>query len=253
MQQNYLIAVCDILGFSKLVHQKAPEEIKDEYFGYIKKSIYFAMNKDHFPVKAPTLRELKMHDELAIAWFSDTILIYTLEDDENICKNFMQTIGWFIFMNMKLPDTRLRVGISYGPAVMDVEEQVFIGLPIVEAYNLEKKQKWSGGALTKKVEERFGDYLANLNPVESWIVPYAVPMENGQRENLLAINWTIGMHQRYNFNWNKDRAEPNEKEISEQPDVIEKWRNTKEFHSKVCWSCFPQLNNGIIKPPGKFW
>jgi hypothetical protein len=150
---NYLVAVCDILGFSKLVSQCSAEEIRSKYFDQVRKTAQFAIEKDYFPSNPSSLKKLNLHEEIGIAWFSDTILIYSLKDEEETCKNFMQTIGWFIFSNMFFPQTRLRVGISYGPAVMDSEEQIFIGNPIVEAYNLEKKQKWAGGALTKKVEE----------------------------------------------------------------------------------------------------
>ena len=128
-------------------------------------------------------------------------------------------------------NTRIRAGISYGETSTDEEEEIYIGKSIVDAYKLEKKQKWIGGALSKKAEERFGDYLASLNPAESWVIPYDVPVENGLKEKLLAINWTIGSHHSSlrNFNWKKDKPEPTEKDYLEQPDIFEKWRNTKEF------------------------
>lgn len=252
---NHLVAICDILGFSKLVTQHSAEEIKDRYFNEVRKSVQFAVEKDYYPLKPTSLKNLNLNNELGIAWFSDSILIYTQKDDEKTCLKFLQTIGWLIFLNMQQPYTRLRVGVSYGPAIMNSDEQIFIGLPIVEAYNLEKKQKWSGGALTKKVEERFGNYLASLNPVESWVIPYSIPMANGQKENLLAINWTIGIHNSpgwREFYWKQNKPFPDDEEKNLQSDVIEKWINTKEFHSRVCWHCFPHLNNGVIKPPLRF-
>jgi hypothetical protein len=87
-------------------------------------------------------------------------------------------------------------------------------------------------------------------------VPYSVPMAGNSRENLLAINWTIGSHNSpgwKDFFWKVNQPLPSESEsIVTQADVVEKWMNTKEFHSKVCWHCFPHLNNGVIKPPIKF-
>lgn len=260
MKKNYVIAICDILGFSKLFSDNSQVDldiILERYLGFLRKSVLHSSSKKEFPNVTPTLSEIRKYSELGIAWFSDTILFYTKTDTENDCRRLLQTIGWLLFENMFSLNTRLRVGISYGEAFMDELNETYIGEPIVEAYQLEKRQKWSGGALTKKVEERFGNYLARLNPMESWVIPFTVPMENGFTERLLAINWTNGIHHAHDwreFRWKKDQAVPSEKDYETQPEVIEKWKNTKEFHSRVCWNCFPELNpNNIIKPPGKFW
>ena len=249
MNKNYLIAVCDILGFSKLFddEKNSLDIITDRYVGYLKRSLMHTIYKDFFPDNIPTLEKVRRNSDIGIAWFSDTILLYTKEDTNEQCKTLLQNIGWLIFENMSTPHnaTRLRVGISYGEAFIDEKNETFLGKPIVEAYKLENKQKWSGGALTKKAEERFGNYLASLNPVESWVVPYDVPVGDNTTEKLLAINWTNGIHNNTmkDFYWRYDRHEPSQKECIEHPDVIEKWKNTKEFHKNNCRHCFPKLNS----------
>lgn len=256
MKGNYLVAICDILGFSKLILQNDVDTVLKFGLGFLKKTLQHSIHKGSFPDENVSYKSLRDHNELGITWFSDTILIYTKKDENEICKKLMETVGWLIFENMFTLNSRMRVGVSYGEAFMDGGEEIYVGKPIVEAYHLEKSQEWSGGALTKKAEERFGNYLAILNPVQSWVIPYEVPLKDGIKEKLLAINWTNAFHDRTlrNFNWKKDSPEPTLQECLEQPDVIKKWRNTKEFHEKNCWQCFPQLNpNGIINPPGKFW
>jgi hypothetical protein len=50
--------------------------------------------------------------------------------------------------------SEVRGGISFGEAYIDEEESVFVGKPIVEAYQLEKSQQWAGVALMEKAVER---------------------------------------------------------------------------------------------------
>jgi len=73
-------------------------------------------------------------------------------------------------------------------------------------------------------------------------------------QKLLAINWTNGVHNSLrNFNWKKDKSEPTEEDYLKQPDVVKKWQNTKEFHEKICWACFPDVNpSGSIHPTRRF-
>ena len=248
MGKKYLIAICDILGFSNLVRTQNLSKIRTEYFQYLKGSLELAMKRTNYSNDSPVNTDLKANDKLGFSWFSDTFLIYTLNDDEDSCLFLLQTIGLFIFMNMNNPNTRLRVGISYGDAIIDKSENIFIGIPIVEAHELEKKQKWSGGALTKAVEYRFGEYLNSLNPFESWVLKYDIPFEKKISENLFAINWTNGLHNFNNwrhFNWNKELVDPDIKEHFTHHDIVEKWENTKTFHTKVCWKCFPELKKMV--------
>ncbi len=256
MKGNYLVAICDILGFSKLILRNDVETVLNVGLNFFKKSLKHSVHKDSFPDETVSYKDLRNHRKLGVAWFSDTVLLYTRKDEDDVCRQLLQIVGWLIFENMLTLNSRMRVGISYGEAFMDEKEEIYIGKPIVEAYNLEKSQEWSGGALTKKVEERFGNYLASLNPMESWVVPYNVPLKLSLRKNLLAINWTNGIHGNSlrDFNWSEKRNKLKEQDYIEQPDVVEKWKNTKEFHEKVCWQCFPSLNpTGVIKPPHKFW
>jgi len=182
MRGNFLVAICDILGFSKLILNNDVETVLRYGVDFLKKTLLHSIYKNEFLDYDVPYKELKTDNDLGISWFSDTILIYSRRDDNDACKKLLQTVGWLIFENMLSPNTRIRAGISYGEAFINEQEEIYIGKAIVDAYMLEKKQKWIGGALSKKVEERYGDYLATLNPIESWVVPYDVPVENGLTE-----------------------------------------------------------------------
>jgi hypothetical protein len=148
MKQQYLIAVCDILGFSKLVDGNPLELVVDDVFGWFWKTLHHSLHKNKFPDEISNRGLLEGHDLIGAAWFSDTILLYTKVDTDDAVQQLIMTVGWLIFENIFHPPSRIRAGISYGEAFIDPANSVFIGKPIVEAYQLEQKQQWSGAALT---------------------------------------------------------------------------------------------------------
>lgn len=239
MHGNFTIAVCDILGFKNLVNNTLLKKVVNDALGWFRKSLYHSIHKNNFPKDAPSLKELRNQSNLGIAWFSDTVLLYTKKDTNECLQALLSTLGWLLFKTIIKGTTRIRCGISYGAAYIDYENSIYVGTPIVDAYLLEKKQKWSGGALTVDGLKRLPDIAKSGKYVYEWyITPYKVPLKD-QKIDTFAIDWTLSFHTPYpNFlQWSKESQEPKPDDWENHPDICEKWKNTKEFHDRVCHFC----------------
>ena len=237
MKGNYAVAVCDILGFSNLVIENSLDLVIEDTLGWFRRALYHSIHKDSFPSQIPTLLELETNPNLGIAWFSDTLLLYTLRDTDTCLQSLIQTVGWLLFETIIAGKTRIRCGISYGEAYLDQQNSIYVGRPIVDAYRLEEKQAWSGGALTEDAVKRVSESVRNGDYIDWWVKPYAVPLKNGECQTL-AVDWTWGNHDSsFDLHWSRESIEPSERDWRERPDVCEKWKNTRFFHHEVCRWC----------------
>lgn len=239
MHNLYTIAVCDILGFSNLVETNPLDRVVDIAIGWLRKAFSHSIHKNGFPNDVPTLSELQDQTNLGIAWFSDTILLYTLRDTDKCLQSLLSTLGWLIFETIFVPETRIRCGVSYGIAYIDQENSIYVGMPLIEAYQLEREQAWSGAALTPSAVQRIPKLARNGKFPEWWVIPYKVPLKKKKYIDTLAINWTVGVHPpSFEFpHWSKQSLEPTEADWKNIHDICEKWKNTKEFHNSVCRWC----------------
>ncbi len=238
MYGRYTIAICDILGFSDLVNSNEISNIVEKILAWLRKSLHHSLHKNDFPEHVPTYSELQTNSKIGIAWFSDTLLLFTREDSDECIRELFGTVGWLLFETMLHSPTRLRGGISYGDAFIDIENSLYVGSPIIEAYKLEQHQQWSGASLTNKAVERLPNDARTGRFVDWWVIPYSVPLKDGSTFNTLAIDWTIGVHHPGTFlPWSKTSPEPTHTDLQNHRDICEKWKNTKQFHDQICRLC----------------
>lgn len=235
MEKKYLIAICDILGFKSLFENKLYGLTwLHNKMGNISSSIVHSVYKDFYPFPIE-LKKLRQISQIGIAWFSDTILLFTKEDTNDQVKELVNSVGYLISDNMNFRETRLRVGISYGDAIMDDSNEIYLGKPIIEAHQLEKKQKWAGGAISKSAEHRI--LSIQDNEIQNWLVNYDVPVEENKFEKLFAINWTQNPNHPKSIKWKGGKDQPTVEEEINEKDIVLKWKNTNKFHIDVCKTC----------------
>jgi hypothetical protein len=235
MHGKYTVALCDILGFKNLVSSTDLPTLVDNLLASFRRALEFAMNKGEFSKDVPALADIDRNSQVGIAWFSDTLLLYTREDSDDSLKEMLATLGWLFFVTMAGP-TRIRAAVAYGDAFIDAKNSLYVGQPIVEAHEWEQQQQWAGASLADSAMARLP---ANVDGhVDWWLIPYDVPVHGGHSRRL-AINWPTGLHRPgdYEFKWSKESDTPTEKDRREQPRICEKWQNTKEFHDRVCRHC----------------
>ncbi len=165
----YLIAVCDILGFSALVERTPLDVLVDNRLSWFRKALSHSIHKNEFPSTAPPTPELNKHEHLGVVWFSDTVLLYTKSDTDDAIRELLLAVGWLLFETVLDGNTKIRGGIAYGEAYIDQENSIYVGKPIVEAYNLERVQQWAGAALSLSAHDRIPEHVRSGKCADWWL------------------------------------------------------------------------------------
>jgi hypothetical protein len=236
MYRKYTIALCDILGFSDLVKGNPLDAVVDDVLGWFRKALHHSINKNGWPEIVPAFDEINKNSRIGLAWFSDTILLFTREDTNESLQELLQTVEWLLFETM-LYTPRMRAGIAYGDAFIDPKNAMYVGVPIIDAYELEQQQRWSGAALTKYASDRIPEYAREGKFADWPVIPYNVPIKNSKTISTLAVNWTQGIHNQLTLNWSDKREEPTSEDWVNRPSICEKLLNTRQFHIDVCDQC----------------
>jgi hypothetical protein len=77
MHGKYFVAVCDILGFSALVQEHPLRSVVGDAFDWFRRALSHSIHGGEFPPAPPPMRDMASHGHVGIAWFSDTVLLYT--------------------------------------------------------------------------------------------------------------------------------------------------------------------------------
>lgn len=247
MEHRRMIAVCDILGFTHQLESTPLQQVVSSHLKHFTRALAFAVHQRKSADNAISLAALREQQRVGIAWFSDTVLIYSLGDSDEDCRRVIETVAWLLFVTMFESTTRIRAGIGYGELYVDVANEVFVGPAIVDAHKLERAQEWAGGALSESAAKRIPPAVAgDWKRYFSWyLLPYRLPLkrQQGGRRDGLAVDWTRGIHeyQKVLFPWSPTSRLPTREDKQTMRDVVRKWRNTKKFHGDVCDDCRPVL------------
>lgn len=235
MRDRYLIAVCDILGFSELVSNHPLDSVVNNAIGWFRKALNHSVLGGTFAATPPATRELESHVHVSVAWFSDTVLLYTKHDTDEAVGELLQCVASLLFETILGGTTKIRAGIAYGDAYMEQENSIYVGMPIVEAHKLEQKQQWAGAALAPSACDR----VAACGPSDAvarwWVTPWEVPLRDGTTTTTLAVNWNKCVHApTWRLRWSESSELPTP---DANPSVSAKFINTKRFHEAHCEDC----------------
>jgi len=218
--QYISLALFDVLGFSNRVHKNGLGEIYTKYRQLIdmvnsvqKSYTPYSLNINGAVAPAPELNKdgsihintyidhtgfpiLKKDDTgqlvinkeenpyktLNIAYFSDTILLWTAY---SVCatRDFLQTCKMFFISALRI-ELPLRGCITFGNTIFDVEKNIFLGEPLVNAAKGEASQNWVGVSFA-------GVLPSGLFMDESDYIPYTDHIKPNKEEHVLpiALDW----------------------------------------------------------------
>jgi class 3 adenylate cyclase len=235
---NCTVAVCDILGFSKLAENQPLATVVDNAIGWFRKALNHSLLKSGFPAEVPKLTELEAHPHVSVAWFSDTILFYTKSDTDEAVRQLLSTVAWLLFETILEAVTKVRGGIAYGGVHIDPENSLYVGTPIIEAYRLEQSQQWCGAALAQSAVNRLPEQVRAGEFFDWWIKPWDVPLKGNTSVRTVAVNWNAGIHHpTWRLRWSEHSDDPTSEDWLAKPDLCEKFANTKRFHLAHCRDC----------------
>lgn len=132
-KQGY-VALLDILGFSERVARDAELGGLDRYITTV-------------------LEETHDYRSLRVLLFSDTVLIYTLDDSLGAFQDVVEATSRLQY-TLLINEVPLRGAIAFGSFARsenEVNGTVVAGRPIIEAHNYEAQLQWVGVILTPSV------------------------------------------------------------------------------------------------------
>ncbi len=235
----------DVLGYKSLMNNNSLDEMINIY-----KNILREIDKT-----AITFDGLDKKQELSIGkvesfMFSDTIVLY---EKENIPSTYYSTLIFksaFLLRYAFEEGIPLRGAISFGDYY--IENNCFLGRPIIEAYNYEKNQEWSGAILCPSAKVVYNDLKIKiekakptnfhglvLNPIELFS-PFSnnvtlecnVPFKEGYKKEI-AICW--GDYIKYFFHGKMPDLTPDEfkKRVNEKFSAFGKEINDDRVKVKI--------------------
>lgn len=189
---EFLICLLDVLGFENLFNELGLEIIESKY-----KELIEIVEKQNIGVavlQGPGGHPVVFSPNIKSAYFSDTIIFWCNYDTyrmevllnclkEVVCKS----------IEIGLP---LRGSISVGKVIIDKEQSIFLGQPIIEAARAEKVQKWIGITLSNAFnkEPYCGGFKADC------ILQYDKHLKEGGQEKVIPLVIDFPRHWRLKRN-----------------------------------------------------
>lgn len=231
--REVFVAFLDILGFSNFIRENSHAGVITAYQAIFRSLIDFTLAEVAEQISEKSLWLKSMGDPENIddlepkldnvtincVTMSDSIILSTSGCDFKdflvliaTVRNLMARTLYFGFP--------LRGAIAQGMLTLDgdvpsagsnITHYQMLGLPIVEAANLEKQQNWSGCAIHRSVVDKVGINIARLDPVmvTFYDVPIKEDFDNPSKplaKLMPVVNWVYGIE-------DKDKSKVDEKSI----------------------------------------
>jgi hypothetical protein len=176
-KREAFVALFDILGFQELVKNNQLDKVANAYSRV--KEVF----EDILSHVNALNKGFKMGITVDTHSFSDTFLIYTSDTSADSFLSLLAACD-SLFIGAIENELLLRGAITYGELI--ISAGVEIGKPIVEAYESEKKQDWSGCWIMDQCRSKIdiSNYLKDGS-----IVEYQIPFKHGQVKSCFAFNW----------------------------------------------------------------
>jgi hypothetical protein len=187
-----LVAVLDILGFSQLLNTLSLDELENKLQDVFKAVAFAELFAKDVLLMTPTeeLANVPELQQLAVAIISDTIVIYG-RSNQPLLRTIVEAVAYLMDATAQL-GWLLRGAIDVDTFRAIDAHHMFIGRALATAYKLERAQNWSGCILSENILTRFPKDVEELT-ASGLVVRYDVPMKSSDaiiHQPQLAVNWT---------------------------------------------------------------
>ncbi len=242
LQHYKYIAHFDILGFKNIINKNKLNDVKDKIYPIIEKGIKELKDGSnegikHFWEKSNFDKIVK--PEIFAVWFSDTIIFYTNIHSDYALFNLLLFSNKF-FARLFKEGIPLRGAIVDGPLYVDDKKiEYMIGKSLVDAYELEKIQNWSGAIIQIGLSEKYytptNEAIGALIHLQE-VAEYHVPLKCGKVKEYYCLNWVNSFNElgESNSSFTDLMCKFSDKEL-DWP-IKEKITNTENFYMKLSQS-----------------
>jgi len=125
-------------------------------------------------------QNIRIADHVGSFTFSDTVLLFTRGDEAEDLRSILFSCDE-LFSRLLHRSLPFRIGVAHGLFVFNLDEGVFVGPPLIQAYRLGEEAQWLGAVLDQPVAE----YAAHLEPAHKdgkgldVILPWNVTLKSG--------------------------------------------------------------------------
>lgn len=208
---NRWFCYLDLLGFKDLVRTSAIEQVIP---------LYREVTEILAQQVAP-----KQSLGISHSWFSDTFIIFSRGDSEREF-SLVEQAGRLFFQKLILSHIPVRGALTFGKLYSQLEQNIFIGDALIDAYEYGEKQAWLGFVLTPHVHEKLnGTSLELNNRIHYRKVRKVGVITHPNPENVYAFAFNNGLTN----GQNPYLAAIRKMQESVQPQYKQKYLNTEEF------------------------
>jgi hypothetical protein len=130
-------------------------------------------------------------DRVRTFFFSDTVVIFTKSDKlEDLYAILI--LSSELFSNSLHRCVPLRAGIAYGEFFFNLEESLFLGIPLVKAYKIGECAQWIGIVVDKIVAEK-----AKLYPIGEEIIHWDVPQKDNSKKKRIRTQLAMDFQKKF--------------------------------------------------------
>lgn len=188
VQTKRYVAFLDILGFKDYVLRHSIDEV----YTRLKTLNALRPEEDDPDYESETSRRIKFYN------FSDSIFIFSKDNEFVSLRHFLTCVKRLMRMALRA-EIPLKGAVAFGDIVVDEEQNLFCGQPIIDAYLLEEDLQYMGVVFHHSFEdvyERLSD--TRFHRINAWIKEAQTPFKYGKRIHL-NLNYPIAGAKTYNF------------------------------------------------------
>lgn len=177
----------DILGFKSIMDNiNNTDELGDQMSHILQTSILSAMKGDSVYVENNP--SLDVSDIIKVYQFSDSIIIYTEDDDSETLYKLIKILNLLLAQSL-IRGFPLRGALTSGD--LFVNGSIIVGEPLVRAYQIESRQEWSGLIVDCPIDSTIATQLINEKLVTNHMVTLKGAKDSLEliSEAKLVINW----------------------------------------------------------------
>lgn len=178
------VAFLDILGFKDMVMRSSHSEIYEKLNEISKAKQWLE--------EMPNSNNLKTkigNGEIYTVSFSDSIVIFSKNDDIENFRFFIVSVMWF-FRKAIENKTPMKGGIAHGEISLNKSKQIYFGQAIIDAYQMEEEVNYLGVTAHNSIDQYINNFKEQIEMefLNSIVVEFETPLKCGNiiHKNL---NW----------------------------------------------------------------